>query len=1426
MKKFFSLMSICFLSVILYAQNIVQVGKGSYAEYPPDAVTFEDGYFAAPYDWFKQAWPLLNLHDNVRNRPLPSNHWWTDFVYKGLSKVQPGGAGTGPVSVATTGSRFGTEAWAYPQIVDAGDAGFDVFFPKDFSGGGMVKGNPLKINASATLQSNDDNILFEDFEETTWAQMTGWTVTVNNGSGAFTGPMLGASYASNKGYNGDRLLSTRDPSNVNGRLFTIISPKFTIEKKYIKLLVAGGNNPDLTYVGLFINNERVRNECGTNGTSLTARTWDVSEYVGQQAEIRIVDNSTASYGYILCDDIAFTDSQYGGSGYSADFRTTVAKIYDWSDLGFTLRSEDGTGNMMDATIVHGVPFTYVEFTGLYPILIPDGTASVYDVNGQQITTFPVALNAFTIESNGKVYGIHAPLGTIVRQSKAGDFQLETPAGKRYVVVSVLPNRSLLGTYDQYARNKPGNVRYIPEYKVEEGKIVTTFDMNTTNLETGATNQPTLMSFLPHHYRTTTKNFDFIAGADYRLILGLMHTGAGSSFALSYNFGGMPPYLPEPLDMPQERKDMLNSLLTWYSTQTAGFDGNTYAKGLGEKSTGMLMDKMMDNQGFDVVKNNLKNQYADWLDFTDAERAQKSRYFARYPDYGALIGFPPGYGSQGFNDLHFHIGYFTVGAARLMMVDPEFKKDYGDMVKLITKTYANWEHYQGADDGTANYQPFLRTFDPYFGHSFAGGTGDGGGNNQESTSEAINSWFGMYMLGVELNDKAIIDCGAAGYMLENLAAGEYWLDLYKENLPSTYGYPCVGILRTGSLAWATYFSGDPAWVLGIQACPVDFYYRDFGIQPDKMNSNIESMMTQRTAANASDYPGNADPYENIKSMGPYVGGYLLNILNYVDPVRASQWLDDYCNDPAVGQQWRNHLNTVTNYYMSNAMITYGKPAEGYYTSIPSGAVYINEAGELTYLLYNATNSDVDVKIYKDGVVIDTIRVGAGKYYNSRVPNGYKPAVAITTYKDNDKMAINKEVKITASASDKDGRVLWVDFYCDGEKIGTSYIEPFEVPFTPTQAGIKELKAIAIDDDGLESDPAIVSVEVLATEQRPFNGRQPWNVPTETIYAVQFDDGGPEISCHTNNFMTDTYRPNYGIRCEGTGNLANSDIGYSNVGMWIEYTINVQATGVYQMIAKVGSRAGGALRIFIDGTDMTGSAPVPAGTDMGVTGLTLFEFNLAKIPLTAGKHIMRVMVDKVPNGLNMNSFRFTATTDAMPPEVDAGADRVIEYPVTSVTLNASAITYGTATVSKYEWTQIDSNASANIATPDQAETLVSGLQAGTYVFEVKITDSNGSEATGRVVVLMTGGPTLAISSPKTTNSNISIYPNPFTDQLVIQLGEGDGFKRLRLSSITGKVVMEENIQNQSVLSLNTSGLAKGYYILTLVSDKGVISRKVVK
>jgi hypothetical protein len=75
--------------------------------------------------------------------------------------------------------------------------------------------------------------------------------------------------------------------------------------------------------------------------------------------------------------------------------------------------------------------------------------------------------------------------------------------------------------------------------------------------------------------------------------------------------------------------------------------------------------------FAPLRDTLRRAMSDWFTYTPGETAH---FFARYPRWGALVGFKGSYGSETFTDNHFHYGYFTTCAAMLGMVDPQFLKD--------------------------------------------------------------------------------------------------------------------------------------------------------------------------------------------------------------------------------------------------------------------------------------------------------------------------------------------------------------------------------------------------------------------------------------------------------------------------------------------------------------------------------------------------------------------------------------------------------------------------------------------------------------------------------------------------------------------------------------------------------------------------------
>ena len=68
---------------------------------------------------------------------------------------------------------------------------------------------------------------------------------------------------------------------------------------------------------------------------------------------------------------------------------------------------------------------------------------------------------------------------------------------------------------------------------------------------------------------------------------------------------------------------------------------------------------------------------------------------------------------------------------------------------------------------------------------------------------------------------------------------------------------------------------------------------------------------------------------------------------------------------------------------------------------------------------------------------------------------------------------------------------------------------------------------------------------------------------------------------------------------------------------------------------------------------------------------------------------------------------------------------------------------------------------------------------------------------------------------------VYPNPFTN--VLQIASNIAFKTMALYDLTGKQIINQDF----VKEINTANLAKGFYLLRLITDDGdVVVKKVIK
>ncbi|MCW6005680.1 GH32 C-terminal domain-containing protein [Micromonospora sp. CPCC 205371] len=143
-----------------------------------------------------------------------------------------------------------------------------------------------------------------NFENNTYGS---WTRTGTAfGTAPATGTLPNQQHVS--GYLGDGLVNTY--LNGDATTGTLTSPTFTINQRYLKFLLGGGNHPNTTgtptTVNLVVGGQVVRTATGRNEEYLRWTTWDLSNLNGRTAQIQIVDNNTGGWGHINADHFTLT----------------------------------------------------------------------------------------------------------------------------------------------------------------------------------------------------------------------------------------------------------------------------------------------------------------------------------------------------------------------------------------------------------------------------------------------------------------------------------------------------------------------------------------------------------------------------------------------------------------------------------------------------------------------------------------------------------------------------------------------------------------------------------------------------------------------------------------------------------------------------------------------------------------------------------------------------------------------------------------------------------------------------------------------------------------------------------------------------------------------------------------------------------------
>ncbi|MGC4153504.1 MAG: glycosyl hydrolase [Propionicimonas sp.] len=203
-------------------------------------------------------------------------------------------------------------------------------------------------------------------------------------------------------------------------------------------------------------------------------------------------------------------------------------------------------------------------------------------------------------------------------------------------------------------------------------------------------------------------------------------------------------------------------------------------------------------------------------------------FVHDPAGRGAVGLTPSFGSDEYNDHHFHYGYFLYAAAVMAKRDPSVVERYAPVLNLLA-----------ADIGSAGgtHFPDRRAFDVYASHSWASGTSPfADGNNQESVSEAVNAYAGLELWAQAIGDRSLEEHAAWMLSLEARASAAYWLEPDLSEFTG-YGHGIAVLNWGGKRDYATWFSPEPAAKLGILLLPMSPTSTYLAGDPERIRANV-------------------------------------------------------------------------------------------------------------------------------------------------------------------------------------------------------------------------------------------------------------------------------------------------------------------------------------------------------------------------------------------------------------------------------------------------------------------------------------------------------------------------------------------------------------------------------------------------------------
>lgn len=629
-------------------------------------------------------------------------------------------------------------------------------------------------------------------------------------------------------------------------------------------------------------------------------------------------------------------------------RALLAGASDWA-IDITMSKG---ADRFDATVAHGSPYAWLRLgRGDLRVRLPAA--------GERLPAADPRMLVLRVKGTG--YALFGPTGVQWEAASPTEWIARLPAGKGYLAVAGLPDESAatqaLLLKHAYAAVTDTRV----DWKVERatGEVQTTFTATTQALE-GSETTP-LLGLYPHHWHGNA-SVEGRLGPAYDTVRGKLRLLAANSFRTTARYTGFVPYwpaLPESTPRMADLRDVMKTDIRNARRMLLVEGEGPYWQGKGLLRLVKMLDvyeQQGDKEASARLLELLKTRTEEWFAGTD-----RRRYFHWDQAIGTVVGYPEEYfGVVQMNDHHFHYGYWVRAVAEIALRDPAWaaRGKWGDMVDLLIKDIAYTQR------GKAEF-PFLRNFDPYEGHSWASGIGLGeSGNNQESSSEALNAWTGLILWGEVQGDAALRDLGIWLLVTETEAVKHYWFNLYGQVFAPEYRNVDVSMVFGAKYAHNTWWIDDPRQITGINLLPMTTVSTYFASHPEYIKRNLAALKDEQKIW--ADRGKKVDPPDIWQDV-------FAKYLALADPAAAlAAW--DRWGAVELGDS-RTH---TLHFLLSLAAL--GAPDTSVTADTTLYQVFRRPDGQRSYLAFNAGKTPITVR-FSDG---RTLEVPPGQLARAGTP----------------------------------------------------------------------------------------------------------------------------------------------------------------------------------------------------------------------------------------------------------------------------------------------------------------------------------------------------------------------------------------------------------------------------------------------------------